>query len=86
MSSAESQLPGYVTLACYGGARRLASHVEMSETARLNCRLAVTIGVGIGHRLGVSADLAATVGYALLIPYLVLALKRVYSEPIGGTL
>ena len=39
----------------------------------------LTIGAGASRRLGVSSDLAAAVGYALLIPYLVVALKRVYS-------
>src|SRR5262245_35260815 len=46
----------------------------------------LTIGVGAGRRLGVATALAATVGYALLAPYLVLALKRVYSEPTGAIL
>jgi Protein of unknown function (DUF3667) len=46
----------------------------------------LTIGVGASRRLGVSTDLAATVGYALLTPYLVLALKRVYSESTGAIL
>src|SRR5262245_49541419 len=46
----------------------------------------LTIGVGASRRLGVSTDLAATVGYALLVPYLVLALRRVYSESTGAIL
>jgi hypothetical protein len=46
----------------------------------------LTIGVGASRRLGVSTDLAAAVGYALLTPYLVLALKRVYPGPTGVTL
>jgi hypothetical protein len=40
----------------------------------------LTIGVGIARTLGVSTDLAATIGYTLLMPYLVVALKRVYAE------
>ena len=43
----------------------------------------LTIGAGAAHRLGLSTDLAATAGYALLVPYLVIALKRVYAQPIG---
>jgi hypothetical protein len=43
----------------------------------------LTIGAGATHRLGLSTDLAATAGYALLVPYLVIALKRVYVEPMG---
>jgi hypothetical protein len=46
----------------------------------------LTIAVGAGRRLGVSTDVAATVGYAVLTPYLALALKRVYSESTGATL
>src|SRR5262245_21073121 len=46
----------------------------------------LTMGVGAGRRLGLSSDLAATVGYAVLTPYLVLALKRVYSESTGTIL
>jgi hypothetical protein len=46
----------------------------------------LTIGVGASRRLGVSTDLAATVGYAFLTLYLVLALKRVYSESTGSIL
>jgi hypothetical protein len=42
----------------------------------------LTIGAGAAHRLGMSTDFAATVGYAFLLPYLVVALKRVYAEPI----
>jgi hypothetical protein len=43
----------------------------------------LTIGAGAALRLGLSADLAAAAGYTLLVPYLVIALKRVYPEPIG---
>jgi hypothetical protein len=46
-------------------------------------RYLLTIGAGAAHRLGMSTDIAATVGYAFLVPYLVVALKRVYAEPIG---
>src|SRR5262245_56006680 len=43
----------------------------------------LTIGAGIAQRLGMSTDFAATVGYAFLIPYLLVALKRVYAESMG---
>jgi hypothetical protein len=43
----------------------------------------LTIAVGVSRRIGVPSDVAATVGYALLTPYLILALKRVYCEPTG---
>src|SRR5262245_31680800 len=46
----------------------------------------LTIAVGAAGRLGVSTDLAATVGYALLTVYLILALKRVYTESTGKIL
>ena len=40
----------------------------------------LTIGAGAAHRLGLPTDLAATAGYALLVPYLIVGLKRVYAE------
>jgi hypothetical protein len=43
----------------------------------------LTIAAGASRRLGVSSDMAAMLGYALLMPYLILALKRVYAEPTG---
>jgi hypothetical protein len=43
----------------------------------------LTIGAGAAHRLGLSTDLAAVAGYLLLVPYLVVALKRVYPESMG---
>ena len=43
----------------------------------------LTIAVGASRGIGVSSDVAATVGYALFTPYLILALKRVYREPTG---
>jgi hypothetical protein len=43
----------------------------------------LTIGAGAAHRLGLSRDLAATPGYTFLVPYLVVALKRVYAESMG---
>src|SRR5262245_32123464 len=46
----------------------------------------LTIGAGAAHRLGMSTDFAATVGYALLVPYLVFALKRVYPESMASIL
>jgi len=44
----------------------------------------LTIGAGASRRLGVSTDLAATVGYVLFTAYLFLALTRVYSESTGA--
>ena len=46
----------------------------------------LTIAVGLGLRTGLSVDAAAAWGYAVLLPYLILALRRVYSEPVGTTL
>jgi hypothetical protein len=46
----------------------------------------LTIGAGAAHRLGISTDLAATVGYAFLVPYLVVALKRVYPQSMASIL
>jgi hypothetical protein len=46
----------------------------------------LTIAVGASRRIGLSSDVAATVGYAVLTPYLILALKRVYREPTGAIL
>ena len=40
----------------------------------------LTVAVGAAGRLGMSTDVAATIGYALLTPYAVVALKRVYAE------
>ena len=41
----------------------------------------VTIAAGLTRRAGVSIDIAALGGYALILPYLILALRRVYAEP-----
>jgi len=46
----------------------------------------ITIGAGGAHRLGMSTDFAAAVGYAFLVPYLVVALKRVYPDSMASTL
>jgi hypothetical protein len=46
----------------------------------------LTIGAGAARRLGVSSDLAAAIGYALLTPYLVVAMNRVYRESTRATL
>jgi hypothetical protein len=46
----------------------------------------LTIGAGIAHTLGASTDLAATAGYVFLVPYLVVALKRVYPASIASIL
>lgn len=43
----------------------------------------LAIGAGAAHGLGLSTDLGAEVGYLLLVPYLVVALKRVYAESTG---
>lgn len=41
---------------------------------------------GVGRRLGLSTDVAAAIGYALILPYLYFALKRVYTESTRATL
>ena len=41
----------------------------------------LTIAAGMSRRIGLSVDVAAAAGYALILPYLILALKRVYLEP-----
>ena len=38
---------------------------------------------GVSRTIGLSVDVAAAAGYALIGPYLILALKRVYAESIG---
>ena len=43
----------------------------------------VTIAAGVSRTIGLSVDVAAAAGYALIVPYLILALKRVYAEPTG---
>ena len=43
----------------------------------------LTVGAGVSRRIGLSVDLAAAAGYVLLAPYVILALKRVYTEPTG---
>ena len=40
----------------------------------------VTIAAGMSRRIGLSVDLAAFAGYAVIVPYLIVALKRVYAE------
>jgi len=40
----------------------------------------VTVAAGLSRRIGLSIDMAALGGYVLLLPYLILALKRVYAE------
>src|SRR5262249_39634879 len=40
----------------------------------------LTIIAGLSRRMGVSIDVAAVVGYAVILPYLIVALKRVYAE------
>jgi hypothetical protein len=46
----------------------------------------ITIAAGVSRTMGVSMDAASIAGYALIVPYLILALKRVYSEPTGVVL
>jgi len=46
----------------------------------------VTIAAGASRTIGVSMGTATIAGYALLVPYLILALKRVYSERTGEIL
>jgi hypothetical protein len=43
----------------------------------------VTIAAGLSRRVGLSVDVAAAAGYAVIVPYLILALKRVYAESTG---
>jgi hypothetical protein len=43
----------------------------------------VTIAAGMSRTIGLSVDVAATAGFALIVPYLILALKRVYTESTG---
>ena len=46
----------------------------------------LTIAAGASRRLGLSTDAAASAGYVVILPYLILALKRVYLESTGVTL
>lgn len=46
----------------------------------------LTIVSGISRAMGLSIDAAASAGYALMVPYLILALKRVYLESTGVAL
>ena len=43
----------------------------------------LTIAAGAGRTMGLSTDAAAAAGYVLLLPYLILGLKRVYAESTG---
>jgi hypothetical protein len=43
----------------------------------------LTIAAGMSRTIGLSVDAAATAGIALIVPYLILALKRVYTESTG---
>lgn len=43
----------------------------------------LTIVVGVSRTIGLSVDVAAAAGYLLIVPYLILALKRVYAESTG---
>jgi hypothetical protein len=40
----------------------------------------LTVLAGFGRRTGLSVDVSASVGYALILPYLFFGLKRVYAE------
>ena len=44
----------------------------------------ITIAAGLSRRTGLSIDVAAFGGYAVILPYLILALRRVYSESAGA--
>ena len=43
----------------------------------------VTIVAGVSRTIGLSVDVAAAAGYAVIVPYLIVALKRVYAESTG---
>ena len=43
----------------------------------------VTILAGLSRSIGLSVDVAAGAGYVLIVPYLILALKRVYAQSTG---
>jgi Protein of unknown function (DUF3667) len=45
----------------------------------------VTVAAGLSRRIGLSIDLAALGGYVVILPYLVVALKRVYAESAAAT-
>jgi hypothetical protein len=42
-----------------------------------------TIAAGASRKIGVPVDAAVMGAFALIVPYLILALKRVYAEPTG---
>lgn len=46
----------------------------------------ITIAAGVSRTIGLSVDTAAAAGYAVILPYLILALKRVYAESTGSIL
>ena len=46
----------------------------------------ITILAGLGRMLGLSVDVTAAAGYALIVPYLAVALKRVHRESIVAIL
>jgi hypothetical protein len=43
----------------------------------------ITIAAGVSRMIGLSIDTAAAAGYAVILPYLIFALRRVYSESPG---
>ena len=43
----------------------------------------LTIAAGLSRTIGLSVDVAASAGYAVILAYLILALNRVYSESTG---
>jgi hypothetical protein len=43
----------------------------------------LTIAAGVSRTVGLTIDAAAAAGYAVIVPYLILALKRVYAESTG---
>ena len=46
----------------------------------------ITAAAGGGRALGLSTDVAVTSAFALIVPYLIVALKRVYLEANGPIL
>jgi hypothetical protein len=43
-----------------------------------------TVAAGLSRRMGLSSDVAAATGLAVMLPYLILALKRVYAASSGA--
>jgi hypothetical protein len=43
----------------------------------------ITVAAGAGRMMGAPAEVAVIAAFALIVPYLILALKRVYREANG---